>query len=405
MVIRLIITTIFFSFPAILLANDTITSDIKIFKHNTEIQFSDIELWQRQLLTIKINFTTEEEFSYVSLDKTQDQSFLFKYTIQENETLARQSTFNKSLVLYFWPLQDGLQRLNIPVVHLKLSGRSIKELALPPVDILVKPLPAYLPPGFPVGNIKIKNEYSGNSFFPFFFTPGKLASYQLTVTTSGLDESFVPDYSNYLQSSEISRLASDKNLISTVYNNEYVITKHLTIPMVINTNGLIHFNSFKVFSFDPETAKVISYHYHPDTLLALNIPAQFLLTTVIVIFLYFLTQYFIRYIQYILSRRRQWQLIQQSCDALQLSFALKRLLNQGNKSLLPYDSKQSNISLKKWSENWNSSELTKLVTGLNELVFSEQSNLDFPSLKQDIVTTLRKHENVIYYCYTGKITA
>lgn len=401
---RLFIVCCLLLLPALLSANELTAPKVKVYKSSKEIQLSDIELWQRQLLTIEVNFTTNEEFSYISVDKTQNQSFLFKHKIHEQKRLDITGEFNKSVTLYFWPLKTGVQKLIIPVVNLKLSGRSIEKLALSSPNILVNRLPAYLPSGFPVGKIEIESQYSGNSFLPFVFTPGKLASYQLIARSSGLDESFVPDYSNYLENTDITRLTSNQKLISSTYNHDYILTRRFTIPMVTNSNGLTGFNSFKVFSFDPETAKVISYHYKPDALLSLNIPAQLLLTIIVLFILYFLSQFFIRRIQYVLSRRKQWNLIYLSNDALQLSLALKNLPYQDNKTYDSCDFNQSNTSLSNWSESWNSIELTRLINNLNEIVFSEQSGLDFSVVKQDIVSALRKHENFIFFCHTGKIT-
>lgn len=399
---RLIILCTFLVFSGLLSANESDLPKVKVYKNNKEIQFSDIKLWQRQLLVIEVNFTTDEEFSYISVDKLLNQSFLLKYIIDDKKTSGNKVQFNKKVTLYFWPIKTGLIQLIIPAINLNLSGRSIKKLELSPPDILVKPLPEYLPPGFPVGKIKIESQYSGNSILPLIFSTDKLAAYQLVATSSGLDESFIPDYSHYLENSDITRLASNKKQVSAIYNHGYILKNRFTIPMVINSNGLTSFNSFKVFSFDPETAKVISYHYKPDILLSLNTTGQLFLILIVFIILYFFTRFIIHQLQYLLSRRKRWRLIYSSNDTLQLSRALKNLPNHNHKASRSFELNLSNTSLTSWSESWNSHELSHLINSLNEMAFSEQSSLDFSVLKQDIISTLRKHENCIYCCCIDK---
>ena len=399
MVVRFFILSLLFCVSRLANGDTFIESDIGYYKNNKVMSSEKIQLWQRQLLSVNLRVTTSEEFSFLTVEKLNNPSFVMEHYTDGKTHNNDKGFFVKNITLYIWPVKTGNLVLNLPEINLMSGGRSIRTFQIPEKLITVSTLPEYLPPGFPVGKVSFSSDYEVNSFFPFFVTPGKLARFTLTAHTSGIHNAFIPTYSNYLESEDITQLKSDTTLSVVKNDKVFSLEKEFSSPIVIDSSGLYRFKPIKVLSFDPEKEKVISFYYQPDTLFTLNIAAQFILLIILLVLLHQILNRILRAIKNIIIRRQIWKNIILSEDILALSTALRSLPPYFNLFDTNTFKMRQNTGLERWAEQWDSDELSSSVSQLNKLIFSESSGEDFDNTKNQLIVNLKKYEHFIFYCF------
>lgn len=403
MVIRIAIYLIVLVTPIFVNA-ESLQSNINItyYQSGSQIDNIEIDLWQRELLTIKVDITTPEEFSYLKLnDSASPTDYILDSSISAKAIKISPNKYQFSILYFIWPADSKPYSLNLPSAKLYLSGKVIQSINIENINFNVKKLPDYLPPGFPVGKISMTSSYQSSSLLPFVTTTGKLTSFTLTTTSTGLHPSAIPNYRNYLTSNSIKQLPGLESPAKLNNKITFRYSSSQTIPIVTDTNGILCFNSFKVLSFDPGPGKVVSYYYSPELLISLNLIFQSLVFLVFIYIVYITMKYSIQISKNIKHRRAIWKSINHSQDANSLSSSLRSLAYKYH--LIKVNPDYSpNLHLSFWASHWDDDNLMSSITLLNNLIFSNTSSVSLDEVKQTLISRLKKHESFIYYFATNK---
>lgn len=136
-------------------------SDAQVKNHQIKLEsvISTLSPWQRQAVKIKVLLETSDSTARLKLEPIK-QSGIVSKTLKpvKTEQLNGQFLFEGGWVIY--PVQSGFLSLDLPVVEYRLSGSSRRKFHLPLLELNVKPLPAYLPPTLPIGELMVSSEIS-----------------------------------------------------------------------------------------------------------------------------------------------------------------------------------------------------------------------------------------------------
>ncbi len=112
--------------------------------------------WQREAVIIRIQIQTPDYAAHIKLQAPQHPKFLSRVLTTERHILAGGGyRFDTGWILY--PLESGLQTLDLPPVNYQIAGSNRRQFYLPVQKFQVKALPNYLPPTLPVGKLKISS--------------------------------------------------------------------------------------------------------------------------------------------------------------------------------------------------------------------------------------------------------
>ena len=92
---------------------------VSFFQSETEVAKPEINLWQRELLTIRVDCMTDEEFSYYKIETNTDNDSIIESRKLKTVT-NKDGFFVKTVMIYIWPLNAGSQQLRLPSVKLML---------------------------------------------------------------------------------------------------------------------------------------------------------------------------------------------------------------------------------------------------------------------------------------------
>lgn len=398
MVARFLLLFILISCIGVTYAKNTsnITYNVSYYQSGNKVKNQNFNLWQREVATINIDVLTPEEFSYLRFNAFLSNEYLIDYKVIEIPPINNTTVFKKQIRIYIWPLIAGKKSTDIPNIQLMLSGKVIKDIKLPVLNFNIKSLPDYLPPGFPVGKVTHNNSYQTNSIIPFITKPNELASYTLKTKTIGIHPSLIPDYSNYLKSSSITRLATSASTEIKSYDINYTYSRTQLLPIVTRSNGINVFKSFKILYFDPLTGKIDSPLYSSSLVLSLNISLQILLLIMITIFLYIIISYLLKLSNRILGRRLIWTKIYQADSSINFSLALRALQSTPHILTNSVD-RNNNISIAQWAASWEDKILESEIERLMCILFSESPTIEYNLTRKKIIKRLQYLDNFIYY--------
>ena len=372
-------------------------TSITFYQSGTEVAQSKIDLWQRELLTIKIELSSAEEFSYLKPEAVYNQHYITEHAILKTPSINNKPPFVKTILIYIWPLEHGYQQMPLPAVDLMLSGRVLKHIKLLPLAIKVKSLPAYLPPGFPVGKLALDSQYRSESLLPFIISPGNLFNYSLNVSSKGLHRSLLPDYSNYLTSHNIQRLGVSETFETFTADSYYSYNTSLRLPAVTTSSGLQRFDSFKIQSFDPASGKIVSADFNARWLISVPIILQLSLFLIVLSAIYKLFFFFKAVNNKILYRRHLWADVFNSQDAASLSHAIRKLQPDYRWLNTQTHDHGAHQSLSQWARSWHNPALSISAVGLDKLRFSNSTAGDFLEIKAGLIKHLKSDEQCIFY--------
>ena len=308
--------------------------------------------------------------------------------------------FKKQIILYIWPLTTSNTQLTDLKIVLKAGGRTIDLVSLNQLILKMKPLPDYLPPGFPVGHISLSNN---NSFTDrVWSTKGEITDYKLTINSSGIHPLLLPNYVNHLASQSITKLTSMERLDKTSLSSEYKLQEINNVTLVNRKVGTNYFNSFKVIYFNPLTEKIESYQFIPVYFLPSNIYIQIIFIFLMLLLIWLCVRYAIRYLNVLGMRLSIWCSIYQADGYHAISKAIKQFKPYNGSLSTPANicatSLQctGNITLTDWLSQFNANNtLNNCIVKLNNSLYSRNDkSLAHEQLKSEVLTVLRGYESI-----------
>lgn len=356
-------------------------------------QVTEFTVWQRQLITIEINITTEHEFAYLKFDENVNNNFKLEF-FERPVTEDSPHMFTRRALLYIWPLSSGSAMYSAGQIKLTLSGRVINKFNLDAIKLNVKLLPEYLPPGFPVGYINVTP--ASSRFIPLFYTKSYFNDYIFTINSTDIHPSFLPDYSSKLLSDQIDTsppVYEDQVDASSInYHNRRIIR----LPAVVNSTSVSRFEKLKISYFDPVESKIVSYYFKSPVIITLGRVYQLILLVFSIYLLVKLSRTLSKMYQQLLYKRQLWVKIIRSKTSRELRNTLLKLTPDSENCL----------NLSDWAELWRLEDLSASINALNAAIYQPVAGNgemhDLETIKYNITSTLEREIALIYRFFNSK---
>lgn len=117
---------------------------------------SNYQPWQREAITVNVRVDTQDYAAHISLDQFDDPQLITQaikpITSQRGDNYHHQSGW------LIYPLTAGRNTMALPAIRYRISGSDQRLFHLPLVNLDVQPLPPYLPPTLPVGDLNISSQ-------------------------------------------------------------------------------------------------------------------------------------------------------------------------------------------------------------------------------------------------------
>jgi len=332
---------------------ENISSDVKLIKvvdattRGDQISFdwslSSSSAWQREQIMIFLTITTPEEYANIKLVKQAVDGIELTPLPVKREWIKEKNN-GQSKITTGWsllPLQSGNLNIDLPAVEYILSGVKRRTFYLPKIKLAIRPLPTYLPPTIPVGEVLIETAVRPNGML----STDELAYWNLSIKSSSLTPYWLPPLLRQVKSDNHIQFypANSKRSVHPGRTGANGRVDH-TIPFKPLKNGFTCLPDLKIQYFDPAIGKLETVRHKTDCSISSGTATRILLSLTLAAFVLFLStimfQYWLRRISY--SRRRQ------SVLALIRRASTEKDLLAGIRQLASVEGWPSNITLSEW---------------------------------------------------------
>ena len=293
------------------------------------LQISSQQPWQREQVIVSLSLQTDDTFAHLEVAPFKQPGFVIvpldSPTLESNDSYTLQQNWA------VFPLLSGKQQLTLPRVRYRPSRGRIKTLQSPTFSLRVKPLPVYIPPTMPVGQISLQSQWQASPVI----TPKQLYYWQLTIQATDVAPQTLPGITRQLVSGSAleflppqrqqKQITTDKGL-----GNEITYL----IPLKAKKSGVFHLPAIEINYFDARQGKLQTARLAPPYLVVLNSILQWILAlagiAIVITLLLLLSQKARQKLSHYLKHREIVQSIAQATDYKTLRESLNQLaVNQG----------------------------------------------------------------------------
>ncbi len=323
---------------------------------------SNLSPWQREAIIIHVRIQSSDTTAHVLLDSPDNnESMLRALKTEKHITKNGLAIFDAGWI--FYPLNEGKQSIDLPAIRYQLSGSDRRRFYLPVQHLQVKPLPSYLPPNLPVGELKLDSKIEN----------GEINSWKTIVHTPALIPFGVPGLDKQLSiinGQDVSNIKMKYKKLSNY--KDYGDLNIINAPL---PKWLMPFGpkiNIKLRYFDPESSTLKeSLHNLPRHW---TMPAWAWWITLIICS--FLSLIIFKQIRPWLNHQAvRWNIRKQLKTEMTADQLRKLLLNNGQY-----------ISLHDWAKE-NDNRKT-LVAELNNACFSNMTSLNLSNLQSEILKVI-----------------
>ena len=353
---------------------ENISSDEQVIKvedattRGDEISFdwslSSSSAWQREQIIILLTITTPEEYANVKLVKQAVDGIeltplpVTREWIKEKQNGQSKITTGWSLL----PLQGGNLNIDLPAVEYNLSGVKRRTFYLPEIKLEIQPLPTYLPPTIPVGEIQIETSVTPNGMLK----KDELAYWNLSIKSSSLTPYWLPPVLRQVKSDKHIQFypANSKRSLHPDSTGTNGRVDH-TVPFKPLRNGITCLPDLKIQYFDTVIGKLETVRHKTDCSISSGTAVRILFILTLAGLLAFLSiRVFLYWIKQIRVGRKR-----QSVLALIRSASTETDLLAGIRRLARVEGWPSNITLSEWLKHCQEKYIcdNKLEKSLQEL--------------------------------------
>ena len=221
-----------------------------------------------------------------------------------HETLETQTRYQLGWVLI--PTQAGKLHVQLPPIQYVRDGVVSHQFYVPPLDLNVQTLPAWLPGTIPVGTVSVVNY----SLPQAWLSTSVLSHVQLQLQLAGMAPDLIPAYPQQLRSdSTMQYYSAQQQLLTRIDSNGIQHRLTYDIPLVAKHLGIYRLPALRLQYFDPASGTLKTAEIHGPSIIILNTWLKVLLLLfaagvliwLVRYLLQWLTQYWRRYQTYRLA--------------------------------------------------------------------------------------------------------
>lgn len=225
--------------------------------------------WQQQQVIVACSITLGNAYA-VFTQPTDNVSGvqLLPMQVQQyvvHETLEPQTRYQLGWVLI--PARAGKLHVQLPPIQYVRDGVVTHQFYVPPLELAVQALPAWLPGTIPVGRVTVTNY----SLSQAWLSTSVLSHLQLQLQLAGMAADVIPAYPQQLRSdSAVQYYSAQQQLFTRIDNGGIQHRLSYTIPLVAKHLGIYQLPALRLQYFDPASGTLKTTEIHGSSVIILN---------------------------------------------------------------------------------------------------------------------------------------
>jgi len=252
---------------------DNMNQIISTKKINVEYSLSSPEVFVRQFLTIQYRVESNDPFITLAIDHQETPGVgviplkVKKQKINKTDGFKYRYSFN---VKYF-STQAGKQVLVVPPLVYSEGGKIVHRIGFKPQVIVNKPLPPYLPPYTPLGDVELVSQFPKSKSWLGIYETDKLYYWHIVLTAKNVTPDVLPEIRRQLRSNKNIKFSPAEVERKTINGfNDVAQQIHYSIPFVLTSNGRVSLPEIRLQLFDAKDQRLVNRNFSFNAVYSLN---------------------------------------------------------------------------------------------------------------------------------------
>lgn len=302
---------------------------------------SQTNVWLKQPVRIDMQIETGASIVVFDSDNPKNSNIEFMPLAVTRQTVTHkgQKRTRHKLGWVLYPLSPGAHSLQLPPIRYQRDGVITHRFFPPRLDLVVKPLPAYVPATMPVGKFDVRVTLPERAFQ----ISNRLGYLSLHTVSNGLPGQYLPGLLRQFKSNRAVKFYPPQ--VETTGN-----APGYRIPFVINHMGLVSLPTLRLQYFDPDTGKLHTRRYAIGRLLVMSQWLMYSIYMLLVLALFLILRLAARKLRTLLHYNTQYRLAARELQhAGQPDEFRSALIHIAQAEHWP-----ANLSLQRWLQCWQS---------------------------------------------------
>lgn len=216
-----------------------------------ELSLSKDTVWQREQVLATLVIKSSDKLSRIEAEEFEQDGFTIVPV--DMKRVEDENGVTTTLKWFLFAYLAERQKLELPRIRYRPSTSRPVELELPEQFLNVRPLPIYVPPTMPVGEVALQQSWDDG----FIVSAKKLFDWQVKAESQNVSPQTLPAISRQLVSSPRLQVFPHEKQIEQSQNKKGIqIVQQYTIPIKGLTAGRIDFPKIEIQYFDPINARL-----------------------------------------------------------------------------------------------------------------------------------------------------
>ena len=308
-----------------------------------QYQVSTREPWQQQQVIVAGTLDMQDGYAVFRqpFEKPEDVHLLPMQVQQQRITHEGHAYTRYRLGWILFPNRAGKLHVQLPPIEYVRDGVVVRQFYVPPLDLAVQAMPAWLPGTIPVGTVTLARYDVAQAWL----TTDALTQVKVGMQLSGIPAEAIPDYTLQLHSNRnLQFYAAQQALHTRIDHHGIRHTLQYSIPIVAKHSGLHRLPDLRLQYFDPESGTLRTAIVQGPVKLILNVWIQGLLLLLLLALLLWLARAAWRW----LSRYwRRYQTYQQALQQLPRAASLSAV-RQAMQTMAAAEGWPQNFTYRQW---------------------------------------------------------
>ena len=287
-------------------------------------------------------------------------------------------------------LKSGEQKLELPPIEYSVSGVLRKQFYLPHNIINIKPLPSYVPPTLPIGEISLQSQPP----YAWLIQSDTLAYWKIKIKGKVNNAYRLPAILRQIKSnSHFQFLPVNSKHLSEISNSNLLSVTNHTIPFKALSSGFLKLPDLTIQYFDPNKGEIKDVIYESSRIFVLGLFWQIILGTFVLYLIYISFDFIYRNaIKFKVSSEKRTQALE-SLQEIKNTTQIKDSM----KLIAEAECWPKNMTISQWGINWKkkykvNDSFDDLMQKTSSFFYSLETNSDINELGLQLYSLIKNRK-------------
>ena len=346
--------------------------------------------YERQQFILNVSIKSDDLSSHLSIREGFKINGFESTPLPFSRIKEKGGTYTNKIGWALIALKSGEQELELPPVEYSVSGVLRKQFYLPHHVINIKPLPSYVPPTLPIGEISLQSQPP----YAWLIHSDTLAYWEINVKGKVNNAYRLPAILRQIKSNSHFQFlpANSKHLFEISNSNLLSVTNH-TIPFKALSSGFLKLPILNIQYFDPNTGEIKDISYETDRIFVLGLFWQIILGFLLIYLIYNLFNFIYRKAIKLKTskekRTKALENLQEKINATQIKASI-RLIAEA-------EYWPNNMTISQWGNNWKkryqvNDNFDDLIQKISSFLYGLETNFDLNELSSELHSLIKNRK-------------